>query len=281
MQNTINITVENFQDIILEQSKHKHVLIDFWAPNLEQCEQLEPVLAGLAAKFEEDLIYGRVNCEEQQQIAQQFGIQSLPTVLLVKDGQPIDGFAGPQMEEQILEMLEKHLPKASDGLYAKAVEFINQGEYQQAYTNAKQAYDVDDTRADYTMVLADCNVELGNIKQAKVLLESIGLVDQNGYYHSIQGKIELAEQAAESPEIKQLQSELAKDPDNLQIKVDLAIQLHQANQPQEALELLFSVLSKDLNFADAKKYTLDMINAMPDGEPLKSQYRRKIYSLLY
>ena len=106
-------------------------------------------------------------------------------------------------------------------------------------------------------------------------------MDQDGYYRAILGKIELAEQAAESPEIIALQQALENDPDNLALKVKLAVQMRQANQLEEALSLMHSVLLKDINFEDAKKLMLDMINALPDGEPLKSQYRRKVYSLLY
>ena len=124
-------------------------------------------------------------------------------------------------------------------------------------------------------------MELGQINQAKALLATIGLVDQDAMYKSILGKIELAEQAAESPEIIALQQELAADPDNMELKLKLAVQLHQANQVEEALELALTILIKDLNFGDAKKLTLDMINALPDGDPLKSKYRRKVYSLLY
>lgn len=281
MQNTIHLNIENFQQVIMEDSKAKHVLVDFWAPNLEMCEQLSPILEQLAAKHAEHLVYAKVNCEQEQQIAQQFGIQSLPTVILVKDGQPVDGFAGPMLEAQIEELLEKHLPNAEDGLYEKAVSFVNQGDYQQAFTLAKQANDLDPQRADIAMLLADCYVELGNIEPAKALLEAITLVDQNGYYHSVAGKIELAEQASESPEIKQLQADLAADPSNMELKVELAVKLHQANKAQDALDLLFSVLRKDLNFGEAKKFTLDIINAMPDGDPLKSTSRRTLYSLLY
>jgi putative thioredoxin len=281
MHNTIDITLENFQQVILEQSQQKYILVEFWAPNLEQCEQLSATLSAMAPSYAAHLIYARVNCEQQQQIAAQFGIRSLPTVILVKDGQPIDGFAGLQGSGQIEDMLNKHLPSAEDGLYEKAVQLISEGDYQNAFTVIKQAHDLNKERKDILLVLADCYVEMGNSQQAKSLLETVGLADQNGYYHSIVGKIELAEQAAESPEIKQLQQQLADDPDNMSLKVELAIKLHQANQTAEALALLYSVLVKDLSFGDAKKFTLDIINALPDGEPLKSQYRRKIYGLLY
>lgn len=281
MQNIVDINLENFQQIILQESQQKFILIDFWANNCEPCDELSPILSRISAEYPNEMILARVNCDEQPQIASQFGIRSLPTVMLVKDGQPVDGFAGPQPEPQIREMLEKHLPKAEDGLFDQAAQLVNQGDYQQAFPLIKQAYELNEQRADIKLVYADCSVETGNVELAKQLTATITMVDQDSYFQAIQGKIELAEQAAESPEITALQQALANDPDNMQLKVDLAIQLHQAHQNEEALSLLFSVLKQDLNFADARKVTLDMINALVDGDPLKSQYRRKIYSLLY
>ncbi|MCC2618225.1 thioredoxin [Aestuariibacter halophilus] len=281
MDNVVDITLENFQQVILQMSTEKFILVDFWADWCEPCKTLMPVLEKLAAEYSQHMILAKVNCDEQQEIAAQFGVRSLPTVMLVKDGQPIDGFAGAQPEGQIREMLQRHLPQPEDDDYQQAVALIQQGNYAEAFPLVKQAHDLNADRVDIRLALADCAVEMGNLALAKSLIAPVGLADQDGYYHAISGKIELAEQAAESPEIKALQEKLAAHPDDMQVKVDLAVQLHQAHQPEEALALLFDVLRADLNFGDAKKVTLDMINALPDGEPLKSTFRRKIYSLLY
>ncbi|MFQ3198734.1 MAG: putative thioredoxin [Paraglaciecola sp.] len=281
MQNSVNITVENFQQVILQDSQTKLVMLEFWAEGYEPSQELAPVLQTLANVYSENLIHARVDCQAQQEIASQFGVRNLPTVMVIKDGQPIDGFAGMESEATIRVMLEKHLPNPEDELYNQAAKLAAEQLYPEAFTLIKQAYDFDTKRADIKLLLADCQVELGQVKQAKELLSTIGLVDQDGLYQSILGKIELAEQAAESPEIQALQQALAKDPDNLELKVQLGVQLRQANQMPEALELMLSVLLTDLNFGEAKKLMLDMINALPDGEPLKSKYRRKIYSLLY
>jgi putative thioredoxin len=281
MEHIVDITMENFQEVVLQGSQNKIVMVEFWAEGYEPSQLLAPVLQTLAAVHSDYMLHARVDCQQQQEIAGQFGVQGLPTVILVKDGQPIDGFAGAQTEAQIQELFEKHLPKPEDSLFEQAQTLITQGDYQQAYTFAKQAYELNEKRADIKLLLADCQVELGQVKQAKLLLATIGLVDQDTLYNSIMGKIELAEQAAESPELKALQQALEQDPDNLALKVKLAVQLHQANQIEEALALILSVIRKDLNFGEAKKLTLDMINALPDGEPLKSAYRRKVYSLLY
>ncbi|MCV2884564.1 thioredoxin [Aestuariibacter sp. AA17] len=281
MENVVNITLENFQQVILEHSKEKFILVDFWADWCEPCRDLMPILDKLAAEYAEHLILAKVNCDEQQEIAAQFGVRSLPTVMLVKDAQPVDGFAGAQPEAQIREMLDKHLPKVEEGLYQQAAGMISQGQYAEAFPIIKQAFDANSARADIRVAYADCAIENGNAALAEELLSGVGLADQNAYYHSIQGKIELAAQAADSPEIKALEAKLADNPNDLQLKVDVAIQLHQVNRNEEALEHLLAVLKTDLNFGEAKKVTLDMINALPDGESLKSTYRRKIYSLLY
>lgn len=281
MQNSVDITIENFQQVILQESATKLVMVEFWAQGYEPSEQLAPVLQAIASKQGENLLHARVDCQAQPDITAQFGVQNLPTVMLIKDGQPVDGFAGVESEANVQAMLDKHLPKPQDELFAQAIAMAEQANYQEAFTLVKQAFDLDPNRADIKLLLADCQVEVGQVNQAKEILATIGLVDQDGYYRAILGKIELAEQAAESPEIIALQQALESDPDNLDLKVKLAVQLRQANQIEEALGLMHSVLLKDLNFEDAKKLMLDMINALPDGEPLKSQYRRKVYSLLY
>ena len=279
--NTVDITPANFQQVILVDSQSKTVLVDFWAEWSEESKKVSPVLAKIAAEYGDNLVLARVDCDAQQEVAAQFGIRSLPTVMVVKDGQPVDGFAGVQPESAIREMLEKYLPKPEDELLAKAGEAIYEGDYATAFPFAKQAYELNESNINAKYMYIDCLVETGSVDAAKDLLATIKLVDQDSRYQSMAGKIELAEQAAESPEIQQLTQAVEAEPDNLQLKVELAVQLQQAHKSADALALLHSVLLKDLNFGEAKKLMLDMINALPDGDSLKSEYRRKVYSLLY
>ncbi|WP_416307308.1 tetratricopeptide repeat protein [Neptunicella sp. SCSIO 80796] len=279
--NVVDINLDNFQQVMLEDSQHKLIAVEFWQAGVEQCEQMAPILAKLAGEHNQDLILARVNCEQQPEVVQQFGVRSLPTVMLVKNGQPIDGAVGPQTDATLRELLEKHLPKPEEALFAQANEIMLTGDLDRAALLAKQAYDLNSDRADIKYLLADIYVQQGHIAQAKSLLETIGLVDQDHNYQRLLGSIELAERAADTPEIQALQQELAGNPDDNELKVKLAVQLQQAKRNDEALELLFQVLKKDLNFGDAKKFALDTINALPAGDPLASQYRRKIYALLY
>ena len=281
MSNIVNITMENVQQDLLEASKQKLIMIDFWADWCEPCKQLMPVLEKLAQENQEHLVLAKINCDEQQQIAMQFGVKSLPTVVLFKNGQPVDGFAGVQPESEIRQLLEKHLPKPQDELFNQGAQLATEQKWQEAYPLLKQAYDLESTRHDFRLMLANVSIELGRISEAETILADVGLADQDAGYQQVMAKIDLAKQASDSPEIQALQKMLAQEPESFELKQQLAIAMHQAQRHEEALELLFSILKKDLGFGDAKKSFLDIIANLPDGDQLASQYRRKLYALLY
>lgn len=280
-ENIINITPANFQQALLDASMEKLVIIDFWADWCEPCKSLMPILEKIAAEYPQDLVLAKINCDEQQEIAMQFGIRSLPTVALFKDGQPVDGFAGMKSEAEIRELLDKYLPSADDELLAQAKAAMQQGDNQQAYTLAKQAYDLNSDSAAVRLLFAEAAVDCGRIEQARELLQSIKLVDQDSHYHHVQAKLELAEKAADSPEVQALQQALAEHPEDHDTRLKLALALHQAQRDEEALAAVFTVLKTDLNYADARKTAMDIINALPAGDPLASRYRKVLYSMLY
>ncbi len=279
--NSIDLTLENFQSVFIETSKDKLVIIDFWADWCEPCKNLMPILDKLAVEFQDTVTLAKVNCDEQQEIAAQFQIRSLPTVMFVKDGQPVDGFAGVKTESEIRELIQKQLPAPEQALLTEGLALYQSQDYQGAITPLKQALELSTERHDARLILADCYIELKQVAQSKLLLDAIPLVAQDQNYHSVMAKVHLAEQAAETPEIMALEQKLAQSPDDHEIRIALAIQYSQAGKSEQALELLFTVLQRDINFADAKKNYLDILAALPEGEPCGPLYRRKLYSLLY
>lgn len=280
-QNIIEINEQNAQQVLIEGSKSKVILIDFWADWCEPCKQLTPVLEKIAGDYPDDLILAKINCDEQQAISSQFGVRSLPTLVVFKDGQPVDGLAGAQPESAIRDMLSKYLPAPEDDALGLARNAISEQDFEAAYTHAKQAFDLNPEAAEARLLLADAAASIGHTDQAKELLQALTIADQDSYYQQILAKIELAEEAADSPEIQALESEIKNAPEDMDLKIKLAVQYHQAKRHQEALDLLFEVLRKDLNFGDARKTTVDIINNLPDGDPLAAASRRKLYSLLY
>ncbi|WP_223271538.1 tetratricopeptide repeat protein [Colwellia hornerae] len=279
--NAIEITLENFQQIILEESKTKLVLVDFWAEQVPESLELKDKLAIGLQGFEQYILYATVDCQTQQQIAQQFGIQGLPTAILVKDGQPLDGLTGPQDDDSIKAFLANHLPKQEDLLLIQAQKLLADNNINDAFTVINSAYQLNSERADIKLMMADVYLQTGKISEAEALLATILMVDQDSHYQALIAKLELASQAADSPEIKALEAQLVDDVNNIALQHQLVAQYSQVNRHEEALILLFRLMQKDSGDAASKDLYLDVLKALPDGDSLANKYRRKLYTLMY
>ena len=139
-ENIIEVNEQNFQTAVLEESSKRLVVIDFWADWCAPCKALMPVLEKLANEYAGQFLLAKVNADEQQNISGQFGIRSLPTVIFMKDGQPVDAFQGAQSEKEIREFLDKHLPKPWDAQLAQAQQMLADQDYQAALETLRPAH---------------------------------------------------------------------------------------------------------------------------------------------
>jgi len=279
----IAITLDNFQQVILEESKNKLVLVAFWAAQIPESVELKDKLAAKVAPFNEQMLMATVDCQTEQQIAQQFGIQGLPTAILVKDGQPLDGLSGPQTDETVAAFLDKHLPKPEELLLAQAQSALSENNVSAALTAITEANQLAPERADIKLVLIDVYIQTGKTSAAQSLLDSIMMVDQDSYYQALVAKLELASQAANSPEIQALEAELVNKPNDIDIQHQLAAQYSQVNRYEEALKMLFRLVQagEEQSKDKSKELFLDVLKALPDGDALATKYRRKLYTLMY
>lgn len=274
------VTIENVREL-LEQSFSQPVLFYFYSERSPACLNLGPVLQRIAQSYPDALTLAVVDCDQEQQLAAHFGVRSVPTVLFIKEGQPVDGFAGEEPEQAILQRLSAFLPKPEDMLLQQAMLLLEQQNWTEAYPLLKQANELVPERVDIRLQLALVQVELGQLDAAEKALATVLMADQDAVYQSVKARLELAQQAADSPEVKALEQALATNPDNKELQQQLAVQYHQVQRSAEALALLYEILKQDLNFGEAKKLYLDILATLPKGEPLASSYRRKLYSLLY
>ncbi len=267
----------------LEQSMSLPVMFYFWSERSQHCLQLGPILERLAAEYAGQLILARVDCDAEQAIAQQFGLRSIPAVYLFKDGQPVDGFQGPQPEEVIRELLQKVLPKEEELKVAQAQELIEAGDLTAALPLLKEAWQLSHQRSDIGLMLAEVQIQLNRSEDAEAVLATIPLQDKDSRYQGLVAQIELLKQAADTPEIQQLQQQLQLEPENVELAVKLSLQLHAVGRNEEALELLMRPLKKDLGAANgaARKTLMDILAALGTGDALAAKYRRQLYSLLY
>lgn len=274
------VSIENVREL-LEQSFTQPVLFYFYSERSPACLNLGPVLQRIAQSYPDALTLAVVDCDQEQQLAAHFGVRSVPTVLFIKEGQPVDGFAGEEPEQAILQRLSAFLPKPEDMLLQQAMPLLEQQNWTEAYPLLKQANELAVERVDIRLHLALVQVELGQLEAAEKALATVLMADQDALYQSVKARLELAQQAADSPEIKALEQALAAEPTNKELQQQLAVQYHQVQRSAEALALLYEILKQDLNFGEAKKLYLDILATLPKGEPLASSYRRKLYSLLY
>lgn len=278
----IELNEQNFRPTI-ERSQQQPVLIHFWAPSVVESTPVINELQTLATQYKGAFTLAFLNCESEPVLASQFGVQSLPTIALFSNGQAVDGMAGPQTIDTITNMLIKHLPSPEDLTLKAAIEAMENSQHQEALTSLQTLPESYTSRGDIKLAIADCLLETQQFDLAKTQLANIPLEYQDNYYKGLIAKLELHEQAADSPEIQALESQLAEDPTNLVCICDLALQYHQVARDEEALQLLMSILRKDLNAHDGevKKVCMDILSALGQGNGIASKYRRQLYSLLY
>lgn len=276
----VDINVQNFQQALIDASMTKTVVIFFHAEAVPECQAMSPILERLIGSNHAQLDLARVDVADPQlqSLASQLGLRALPAMVAFKDGQPVDVLEGPQDETAIKHFLAPYQPNEAELLLDEAKQTLGT-DPQAAYGLLQQARALDDSAA-IRLYLAEAALALNKLEETKQLLATIGMIDQDSQYQHILARLELAEEAADSPAIRELEQKLAAEPDSLSLKEELAIQLFQAGRQEEALQLLVSVLQTDLAFGDARKHLLDMLVTL-GADPIASTYRRKLYSMLY
>jgi putative thioredoxin len=281
--NVVDIDQNNAQQYLIDESFNRPVVVDFWADWCAPCKQLMPLLEKLADEYAGAFLLAKINADEQQGISQQLGVRSLPTVMVFKDGQPVDGFAGAQPETAVREMLQKHLPSPWDAKIAEATELLDQGDTSGALALLRAAWEESDKLLDITLAYAGALVEANRLDEAEEVLNEVRLVDREAVHEQLMAQIELKREAGKSPEIEALESELASDESNHAVRVRLAVQLTTGAHYRDALEHLLVVLraDRDWNNGEAKRLYLDTIASIGKGDPLAAEYQRKLFSILY
>ncbi|MDG1216336.1 MAG: thioredoxin [Luminiphilus sp.] len=279
----VDIDESNAQTLLIEESQKRPVIVDFWADWCAPCKQLMPILEKLAAEYQGAFLLAKVNADEQQMLAQQLGVRSLPTVMVIKDGQPVDGFSGAQPESAVRDMLDKHVPSPQADSLVKAEQLLAEGDIPGALALFRGAWEDSGQKPEFTMAYAGALITASRLDEAEALLSDIKMVDQDARFQQLMAQIELQRQAAQSPEIEALEADLASDEQNHEVRVKLAVQISSHGRYREALEHLLVVLRADRDWGngEAKRVYLDMIATIGKGDPLAAEYQRKLFSLLY
>ncbi|MCQ4311105.1 thioredoxin [Pseudomonas stutzeri] len=281
-----DVSSANFEQLVLENSFHKPVLVDFWAEWCAPCKALMPLLAKITEEYQGELLLAKVNCDIEQDVVARFGVRSLPTVVLFKDGQPVDGFAGAQPESAIRAMLEPHvqLPAAPDAdLLEAAQALFAEGRIGEAESLLKQLLAEDNENAAALILYARCLAERGELGEAETVLGAVKGDEHKQALAGARAQLAFLRQANDLPEVADLKSRLAQNDEDDEAAYQLAIQQLARQQHEAALDGLLKLFVRNRNYADGlpHKTLLQVFDLLGTDHPLVTTYRRKLYQAIY
>lgn len=284
-----DVTAETFDQYVVENSFHKPVLVDFWAEWCAPCKALMPLLASITESYAGELLLAKVDCDTQAALTERFGIRSLPTVVLFKDGQPVDSFAGIQPENAIRAILEPHVSAPTEvadpaaDAAAAATELLTAGDTPQAIALLQQALAAQPNEQ-LQLLLARVHLLAGQLDEAEATLTTLSNSDEHQQdIKGLRAGIEFARQAASMPSIAVLEQRLTDDPADSEAAYQLAIQQLSNQQHEAALDSLLRLMQTDRGYADnsPQRTLLEVFALLGDDHPLVITGRRKLYQILY
>jgi|TARA_B100001540_G_C15736692_1_gene610226 putative thioredoxin len=278
-----------FADDVIKASSDTPILVDFWAPWCGPCKQLTPVLEKLVKASSGKIRLVKINIDENQELATQLQIQSIPMVYAFKEGQPVDGFMGALPESQIRDFIEKLIgpvgPSPSEEVISMAKEALSQEDFQTAANLFAQVMQNNQGEPSAIAGLTKCYIGMGETDQAR---EIIGSLDEETSAHpevaSAIAALTLKEQGSEtSSDISKLQSVIANNPTDHQARYDLALALSSDGNHEEAIEHLVEIIKHDRQWNEdsAREQLLKIFEALGPTDPVTVNGRRKLSTVLF
>ena len=274
---------EMFETDVLQASLTTPVLVDFWATWCEPCKTLGPILEKLAAEYNGAFRLGKVDVDTEQELATVFGVKSIPTVMLVKDGQVLDGFAGARPEGQVREFLSRHvqpLPAATDDEAATEIETETP---EQAINRLQQAIAATPARAELKLELAVALKQAGQDDAAAAELAALPAnLAADARAMRLRSQLELAQALKDAPELAVLQQRVEANPEDWDAHDQLGVRLLAEGNAKGGLEQFLVILqhAPDWNGGQARKRLLAAFVTLEDAA-LVGRYRRRMASMLF
>jgi putative thioredoxin len=280
---------QNFMADVIEPSRQMPVIVDFWAPWCGPCKQLGPALEKVVRQANGKVRMVKINVDENQQLAQQMRIQSIPAVYAFVNGQPVDGFMGALPESQLKQFVDRlggqgSMAEEIEAAVAEGRAALDQQDYQMAQQIFAQVLQLDREHAGAIAGLVRCLIAAGDLENAKATLALVPPAKADDpEVLSVKAALELALNPVDVSEIGTLKAQVEKNPDDYQARLDLAVLLNGAGERAEATDHLIYIIKKMRGWNDeaARKQLVKFFEAWGPKDDFTLAGRRKLSSVLF
>lgn len=270
----------------MDASQSTPILVDVWADWCAPCKQIMPILEKLAEEYNGGFLLAKVNADEQQQLTASLGVRSLPTVILVKNGQAVDGFNSALPEGEVRKLLEQHVEKAEDQEtpYEQGHRLWEEGDLDGALAIFSQLNQQNPDDLNVLIDLAQIKAEQGDLDTAEQVLDSLPPEEKlQPKAKQLAARLNILRQAGELPPIKDLEMALEQDPKDPDALHQLSMQYALNDRNAEAMDLLIRLMQADPHYKDgiAKTTLVELFEKLGNNNPDVRTYRRKLYTLMH
>ena len=288
--NIINVNEETFMTEVVEVSKTKPVIVDFWAPWCEPCKNLTPLLEAAVKGYVQELILAKIDIDQNQSIAAQLRIQSIPTVYTFFEGKVVDGFQGAKSNSEITEFIKKSASLSGPGqevedLILNAKEFIELRDWKSSLEISKKILKKDPENYIGFGNLIRSMIGLEKFSEVRQLIDNLALEIKNSKpVKEVVSLLEVSEKVFFAKgSIKELENKLKQDPENLDYLLEMAIALFGLGKIDESFEMLLKSIKidKEWNEQAAKKQLLEFFSSAGIEAKETKNARKKLATLLF
>lgn len=277
MAHVKDVDQQEFGTEVLQRSHDVPVVVDFWATWCGPCKTLGPALETVAAEYAGKFKLVKVDVDQNQALSQQFGIQSIPTVIAFKDGTPISQFMGAIPEPQIRQFIDAILPTKLDLMVERARDLVLEGDEAAASSVFSQVLELQADHVEAGTGLASLLIANGDTETALIVL---GRLPRASEVEKLEAAARVT--AARGADVPELEAKLAADPDDESARIELAQALAANGEHEAALDHLLAVVTKKGNLmGQARQGMIDVFGLLGDDHPLTASYRKALANALF
>ncbi|MGD2141570.1 MAG: co-chaperone YbbN [Burkholderiales bacterium] len=281
--NVIDASESDFQSSVVDESRKRLVLVDFWAPWCGPCRTLSPIIEKLADEYAGRFLLAKVNSDENQSLAGAMGVRGIPSVKAFYGGEMIDEFTGAMPEGMVRQFIDRLLPSPAEEQRQAAMELYHTGQAEQALASLEQAQQLEPENDTIRMDRTEILLKLGRAREAATLLDELKpLSAMDPRAEHLKAELTFADEENAGQDIESLKARVSENPKDLDARLALAKLYVSEKQFEPALEHLLEIIRTDRKFGDdaGRKTMLAIFELLGSDHELTSQYRRLLAAAL-